>query len=352
MLLITATEDLPAFRQSIQADSSDTVYEAFIKHLTILGEKRRGIAQQLQTPKAERFGVFRLENSSTNLVYTPISPESPNLGPYQPWARHIKETVFKNAPQLFAKTEDTNTPWIEDPDDGLLRARLRIRLLKKDGMTNHYMAGELQKYCEKYPQFYDAFTKQDFATPDAVNFLLLEIELGLKENFVPCTTIAGVFKADSQKPNGFSQKSLASFLTSPLIAAHSYPKYFKSLLQIASQAWLAALLWDQKDLSQGIDRIARVQYVIDHISPFYRGSGAIAEFTAESLFNSYGYDVYLAPGTISMVQVGLGVSLQEYRTLYPQMVRVKPMATPLLRALAEKPSVKNLPAEEKPEEKI
>ncbi|MEI8295901.1 MAG: SEL1-like repeat protein [Alphaproteobacteria bacterium] len=324
-------DDFPKIVKELKAakDSKPVFYEKFVEHLKKVGIKRGEIAKKLKSDKAEEFGVWRATVPSPHDdLHTTLSPEDPVGGRYQPWARHTKETVYKLAKVLLENPGMDVTPWVEynDPANSI-RTRVKLSLfLKQDYLIirKHHVT-KLQEACvNHWPQHYtNFFEPAAFAADDGVRFLVLTMEIGEKDNFLPATRISGLFKPDKEKPNGFSQKALASFLASPLIAAHLDSKNIEPLLEMCSAVWYQALTWDGKDIKELINAAAKLQYCLDSASPFKRGSGWIAEVIVEALFNFHGYDVFLAPGTISMVQVALGVPMDEFLTLYPQMVKVR-----------------------------
>lgn len=360
---------LPKIKEKILSKTDyNEIFETFIKHLKKIGKKRQEIAYAQNTPHPEEFGLLRSEidkkvnGRSFTVLYTPLSPEDPKQGRYQPWAREVKETVFNHISLLLDNPELSETPWILDAhnkgnDDSKekkkIQSRMRIRLLKKGELQHSTIAKDLQKFCiEWYPQHYTDFKKEDFKKNN-IQYLQLEIEIGFQNNengeitFIPCTTITGIYKKDTIQPNitnngtninndvlrdnsnKFTRRSLSYYLVGPLVATHPHKKNLPALLKMASTCWTDALLFEKKnsknssELSELIDKIATVQYILDHVSAFSRGSGAISEFVAESLFRMHGYEVSLAPQTISLVQTALGTSLSEFRKRYPKMVRVQ-----------------------------
>jgi len=328
-------DDFPRILKEIKEGKADKekaktiIFEKFVEHLRKVGVRRGEIAQKLKSKSADEFGIWRATVPPPHDdLHTPLSPEDPVNGRYQPWARHVKETVYKLSQVLIDNPEMDVTPWVEFKDpDSPIHTHVKISLfLKQDYLViKKYHVEKLQAACvTHWPQNYSEFFESAaFAAEDGVRFLVLTMEIGVGDKFLPATRISGLFKPDKENPNGFSQKALASFLTSPLIAEHLESRDIEALLEMCSTCWYQALTWDGKDIKKLTNILATLQYCLDSTSPFKRGSGWVAEVIIEALFNFHGYDVFLGPGTISMVQVALGVPLGEYLTLYPQLTRVK-----------------------------
>lgn len=329
-------DDLPKiFKEINDASQEDKekskkiIYEKFVELLKKIGVKRGEIAQKLKNKAAEEFGIWRTTVAPPyDNIHTSLSPEDPLGGRYQPWARHVKETVYKLAKVLIDNPEIDVTPWVEFNDpDSLIRSRVKVSLfLKQDyQIIQKYHVEKLQAACvNHWPQNYGGFFEPAvFAAEDDVRFLVLTMEIGVGDHFFPVTRISGLFKPDKRKPNGFSQKALASFLTSPLIAEHLESKNIDALLEMCSICWYQALNWDGKDLQKLTNNLATLQYCLDSTSPFKRGSGWVTEVLVEAMFNFKGYNVFLKPGAVSMVQVALGVPLGEHIALYSTLVQVK-----------------------------
>lgn len=327
-------EDFPKILKEIKEaqgnkeENLKVIYEKFVEVLKKIGAKRGEIAQKLKSKKAEEFGIWRATVPPPHDdIHTPLSPEDPVGGRYQPWARHVKETVYKLSKVLIDNPEIDVTPWVEfNVPESPIRSRVKLSLfLKQDyQIIKKYHVEKLQAACvNHWPHNYgDFFEPAAFSAEDGVRFLVLTIEIGTGDHFFPVTEISGLFKPDKEKPNGFSQKALASFLTSPLIAEHLDSKNIEPLLEMCSNSWYQVLTWDGKDLQKLVRDLATLQYCLDSTSPFKRGSGWVAEVLIEALFNFQKYDVFLKPGTISMVQVALGVPLDEHIDLYPKMVHI------------------------------
>jgi len=324
-------EDLPRILKEIkevQADkekSQKVIYEKFVEALKKIGAKREEIAQKLKSKNAEEFGAWRMP--PYNDLHTPLSPEDSVRGRYQPWARHVKETVYKLAKTLIDNPDMEVTPWVEfNAPDSSIRSRVKLSLFLKHDyqIINKYHVDKLQTACvNHWPQNYaDFFEPAAFVAEDGVRFLVLTMEIGAGDHFVPTTRISGLFKPDKSQSNGFSQKALASFLTSPLIAEHLDRRNIDTLLEMCSTCWFQALTWDGKDLQKLLNNLATLQYCLDNASPFKRGSAWVSEVLIEAIVNFHGHDIFLKPGTISMVQVALGVPLDEHIALYPKMVDI------------------------------
>jgi len=216
---------------------------------------------------------------------------------------------------------------VTDGATNQFRSRVSLSLFHKRmyDLLNKYHAHELRSFClERYPNIYeDSFPASTFCAADGVRYLLLTIEVGIKETFLPITRISGIFRPDQEKSNGFSQKSLASFFTSPLIAEHVSETCIDPLLQVCSSLWVHVLSGEGK-LSSLNRELAILHYCLDCASPFKRGSGWVTEVLVEALFNYRGYDVFLKPGTISMVQLVFGTTYEDFVTSFPKMVHIVP----------------------------
>lgn len=119
--------------------------------------------------------------------------------------------------------------------------------------------------------------------------------------------------------------SLSTYLfnsekVSPVYLMHTSPLLHKKLLKKASRLFINALK-SSEDEETLLKKMAEFQYLLSHISPFFRGSAAICEWIEMAIFCSHGYKVSYKDETCMNLEA-LTLSLEEFVEKYPSFIKI------------------------------
>lgn len=106
----------------------------------------------------------------------------------------------------------------------------------------------------------------------------------------------------------------------PVYLMHTSPLLHKELLKKASRLFINALK-SSEDEETLLKKMAEFQYLLSHISPFFRGSAAICEWIEMAIFCSHGYKVSYKD-EICMNLEALTLSLEEFVEKYPSFIKI------------------------------
>lgn len=109
---------------------------------------------------------------------------------------------------------------------------------------------------------------------------------------------------------------------------HQPPLEAKEMMKKIADLFDAAIRWKKKE---GLDalmcKVALVHYLVQHASPWHRGSGSLGEEIEQILYKHHGFEV-LYHKDMSPPYVALTSSFQEFLGKYGEMVHVREIKSP------------------------
>ncbi len=343
-----------SFRDHI--DSQKDLNALFHTTLSFLGSERQRIAQEHVTENKEEFGVRR--DQHVNHYFQTIL-----ASPYENYNKKLL-ALFKDDLRALRRTK-------REFEQIELRIDKGMHLEKPCHIEYNLLTFENQKKWVLLPNFEGvshlcasagvASPKSESETQDAMsqlfsdkaaiqklmqeaptdylNFLVTQMTLDLRKTYPGerktdwiCASMRIEIEGTLYTLSQYVTWLCRDFIHDPIhtmaersvvVILHHDRNRIESTLNIAAKLFKEALEWDQKELPQLKERVVLLTYVLNHATPFMRGSAAVSEWFEKSIYKCFGMDLTYNPEKCLNLEA-LTTPFPEFARNYDSMIQLKP----------------------------